>query len=71
MNNANHSATAEQLLSVDAPYFCCGLVLVNDHAIRTAPIVRYMLGWHRNHIERYCRSRGWRVEMVDVIWRKG
>ena len=71
MKQANAPATTEQLLSIDAPHFCCGLVLVDDRAIRAAPIVRYMVGWPRSRIEQYCRARNWRVELVDVNRRQG
>ena len=31
-----------------------------------APIVRYLLHWSRARIEQYCRTRGWRCEMLDL-----
>ena len=64
MNCVSRSTTGEQLLFIDAPHFCCGIVLVDDRVIRAAPIVRYLVGWHRHHVQRYGRARGWRLETV-------
>ncbi len=69
MNQANAPAVTEQLLSIDAPHFYCGLVLSNDRVVRAAPIVRYMVGWPRRRVEGYCRARNWRIETVGVNWR--
>jgi hypothetical protein len=59
-------AMPEQLLVIDTPYFYCGVILQADRAVRVAPIVRYLLHWQRARIEQYCRTRGWRYEVLDL-----
>lgn len=56
----------ERLLRLDAPHFCCGAIVRDDHVIRTAPIVRYLLGWKASRLTRYCQGRGWRVEAITL-----
>lgn len=57
---------SEQLLVIDAAHFYCGVILHADRAVRAAPIVRYILHWPRARIEQYCRTRGWRYEVLDL-----
>jgi hypothetical protein len=49
-------------LRISAPHFCAGVVLRDQRAVMAAPIVQYMIGWWREHIEGCCESKRWRVE---------
>ena len=49
---------------IDAPHFCCGVVLRGDRVIRAAPIVRYLLGWNVRRLTRYGEEQGWRIEIA-------
>jgi hypothetical protein len=49
---------------IDAPHFYCGGVVHGDRVIRTAPIVRYLLGWNVRRLTRYAQSRGWWIEVI-------
>jgi hypothetical protein len=60
------AASAEYLLMIDAPHFCCGVVFRENQVIRAAPIVHYMRGWNADRLKRYCAKRGWRVEAVSL-----
>ena len=56
----------DMLIRIEAPYFCAGVVLAADPwpfevAVRAAPIVKYMVGWGRGRIVRYCVRKGWKV----------
>ena len=55
------------VLQVDAPYFCAGLVLLNDVVIDAAPILKYMRHWSRYQILTYCRFRGWKIKGESAI----
>lgn len=52
------AASSESLLRIDAPRFCCGVVLRGDRVIRAAPIVRYLLGWNARRLTRYGQEHG-------------
>lgn len=62
---SNTQPDSDQLLVIDAAHFYCGVILQADRAVRTAPIVRYLLHWPRVRIEQYCRTRGWHYEVFD------
>jgi hypothetical protein len=49
------------VILIDAPYFCCAVVLDRGRVTRAAPIVGYMHGWSAQHVLKYCRSRGWQA----------
>jgi hypothetical protein len=57
---------SEQLLMIDTPYFYCGVILQAGQAVCAAPIVRYLLHWPCIRVEQYCRTRGWRYEVLDL-----
>lgn len=54
--NINISIT---FLRIEAPHFVAGIILKNNRAIRTAPIVKYMVGWNYDRIRKYCKRKGW------------
>lgn len=45
-------------------YFVAGFETSSDHVVRTAPIIRYMIGWHVNRVWSYCLSKNWQLERV-------
>jgi hypothetical protein len=52
---------SETLITIDAPHFCAGIVLVDDVVVDAAPIVRYMVGWSRSKVEAYTKKKNWAV----------
>ena len=58
--------TNEELFQVKAPYFCAGISIENNKVIAQAPILKYMKGWSRAEVQRYCDNKGWYFEKVDT-----
>jgi hypothetical protein len=52
------------LARIDAPHFCCGIVLSGEVVTRAAPIVAYMIGWGRDRVRGYCRTKSWDIRVV-------
>ena len=64
------------LIRITAPHFVAGII--TDAALgyndsypdepvlihKTAPILKYMKTWSINRIARYCRLKGWDVEVI-------
>lgn len=48
------------MLYIQAPHFCCGVVLEGNTVFKVAPIVKYMFGWPVDRAEAYCKSKGWK-----------
>lgn len=53
---------AWMLVRISTPYFVAGGVIGG----RFAPILGYMQGWSIHRIIRYCDSRGWELEVLDM-----
>jgi hypothetical protein len=51
-------------IQIDASHMCCGVVLDDDVVIWCAPIVKYMRGWSRARVLKYCRTKGWRTTLI-------
>lgn len=51
------------LIQITAPHFCAGLI----PGLLVPPILRYMREWSPEKIESYCRRKGWRYTVVEVI----
>jgi hypothetical protein len=47
------------MLVIDAPHFYAGLHIDNGVVTKTAPIIRYMLGWSERRVKDYCVSKRW------------
>jgi type IV secretory pathway protease TraF len=47
------------LVRIEAPHFVAGIVAEDGRVARTAPILRYMLGWDGQRVAAYVRSKGW------------
>lgn len=54
--------TFSTTMRVQTPHFVAGLVLEGGYVQKAAPILRYMLGWERGKVQRYCSSKRWVVE---------
>ena len=60
----------ETLAEIDAPKtkrrgrFNAGIVLWDDKVIEAAPIVKFMKGWQRDAVRRYCVRQGWAITVV-------
>jgi len=54
----------EILAEIDAPHFNAGIVLRNDRVVEAADIVRYMRGWSRERVRKYCHAKQWKVSVV-------
>lgn len=61
------SASMSELLRIEAPHFVTGVVIEGWHVTRAAPIVKYMKGWDANHVEEYCRRKGWEIVAYSMV----
>lgn len=50
------------LLVITAPHFVAGICMEGDVAVRSAPILKYMLGWDALRIKTYVAKKGWMLE---------
>jgi hypothetical protein len=49
------------LLRISAFHFCADIVLLDNKVVEAEPVVGYMRGWSRKHVDDYCRQRGWKT----------
>lgn len=54
------------LLRILAPHFVAGVELFEGRAVRSAPILRYMMGWTLQSIRDYCKRKQWTLEEPPV-----
>lgn len=47
------------MIRIDGGFFCAGIEHKDGVVVRTAPILKYMLGWNGRQVADYCRKRGW------------
>lgn len=52
------------LVQVTAPHFCAGIVLTDGRVTTTAPILKWSVGWQRERLSAYFKSKGWRAVVV-------
>ena len=59
------------IIRITAPYFCCGAVLGSDlSVIKSAPIIKWMIGKSWKFIYDYCKKKKWKLEvMINESWR--
>jgi hypothetical protein len=55
------------LIRITAPHFVAELVAANGCVVEAAPIVKYMMGWNGAQVARYCRSKGWTWEVLELM----
>jgi len=66
-----------KLIRITAPHFCAGVVTyvgrtyikhkgasIHPREHITAPIVHYMKQWTVAEIMRYCKTKGWKYELL-------
>ena len=58
------------LWRIEAPHFTAGLEtrateIGGRRVISAPPIIKYMIGWSEEHVERYCAERQWRLNVID------
>lgn len=63
----------ETLAQIKAPHFTAGIVLWDDVVVEAAPVVRYMAKakWTRTVVRNYCSAKGWQINVVHEVARKG
>ena len=50
------------LAQIQARHFTAGIIFdETNHVVTAAPIVKYMIGWSKNHVIRYVNHRHWRI----------
>lgn len=47
------------MIRIVAPHFVAGVTLLENTVFRTAPILSYMFGWHKDRVFDYCKKKGW------------
>lgn len=52
------------LIRVVARHFVAGLI-TTETVQRTAPILKYMVGWPEERAAAYIASKGWQAEVID------
>jgi len=52
------------LIHINAPHFCCGVILQNGRVVQTAPIVKYMRGWPQEQVLSYCTTKKWQAQEI-------
>jgi hypothetical protein len=53
------------IAQITAPHFCAGISFDSaECVVEAAPIVRYMIGWSRQRVRDYCRSKNWSAKVV-------
>lgn len=53
-----------KIIRIVAPHFVAGALLEPSGVVRTAPIIKYMVGWTRDKVFGYCKSKGWSAEVI-------
>lgn len=52
----------KSLIRITSSYFCAGYDMETDNI---APIIKYMKGWNLSRILLYCKTKGWKVEVIN------
>lgn len=55
----------EEILQIDAPHFCAGVVLYNKQVVQAAPILSYMIGWQLQRVIGYVKKKCWKWEKTE------
>lgn len=56
---ASEAGLDTKLFIIDSKYFNTGIEIQNNKVVRTAPIVKYMIGWESNRVQNYCTKKNW------------
>lgn len=55
------------VFTIDAPHFNASGIVEKITVIKAAPIIKYMVGWTYDKVERYCDKKGWRIIWPNEI----
>jgi hypothetical protein len=55
-----------ELIRLSDKAFTAGVELEGDRVVKTAPLLRYMMGWTGAKVHRYAQIRNWDVELTDA-----
>ncbi len=59
------------LYRVKAPNFVAGLEASEGWVVKTAPILKHLMGWSIESIVEYCQRKGWSLERLEANEREG
>jgi hypothetical protein len=65
--------TNNDLIRITSNYFCAGAELhpLNLICVKSANIIKYMIGWKFGKIKSYCDKKKWKLEMLmNGKWKK-
>jgi hypothetical protein len=55
----------EQLWQISSSYFVAGALVEHGHVTAAAPVIKSMIGHKQQWVERYCRSKGWNIRVLN------
>lgn len=50
---------------IESSYFVAGIEVENNLVINSAPIIKYMIGWHVDRVWEYCLRKNWNLERIS------
>lgn len=57
----------DRFIRISAPHFCAGADIdKDDKVVNPAPILKWMKGRTLWWVERYCKSKKWEIEVINV-----
>ena len=51
----------EQVRRIQAPRFCCSILLENSTVTKCPPVIDYLKGWRLSRVALYCQLQKWRI----------
>lgn len=54
----------EKLYRIEAPHFVAGFGFKDQKVAGIASIIKYMIDWPIDRIQRYCDKKGWYLEEI-------
>ena len=55
-----------KLIRISSTYFVAGLILDNGIVIKSAPIIKYMIGWSEDKVNSYIIKKGWKKDIIET-----
>ena len=52
------------LIRISAPHFVAGAFIRENKVYSCAPIIKYMMGWNKETVQKYCDKKGWVFETI-------
>lgn len=59
--------TDQTVVVIDAPHFYAAIVVRDERVVVSAPILRWTLGKPLADVKAYCRRKGWRVTIDELV----